>query len=435
VELDRIRPLPMSVRHASSDERGHASFPQVEPGLYRIALVQVDGYTYDPPDPQSSFFTPITVAEGAAVQAGTVAVTPLGTIQGTVTDEMGEPVVGANVAALRYQYINGDRTLRISPPDTSGTTDTRGQYTIRALLPGRYYVRVAVSSYLKTAEAARAASLGLAPVYYPNADALSGALRVEVSPGAATPLIDFRLRPSPTFHLRGTVSGNLGADPVAYVEIQSCTSGLRGDGVIMAAAIVHADGGFDAERIPPGTYCLTFDQRRSVTDMVSFASEVVTVVDRDIERIRLAAAPPPDVSGVVTLEDGASLRMPFSVNLRPVTLSGIPASIARIDQTNGTFRFDKVLPVLPIDYKVVVNVLPGGYIKSMKFGGRDVTDGNVNTSGNGRLEIQVAAARGRLKGTVDFGSGKAVDRVRVTLAPDGASRNRTDLIRTVFAND
>src|SRR5579863_2381688 len=54
IELDRIRPLPLSVRHASSDEHGQAKFPQVEPGLYWIASIHVDGYTYDPPDTRSS---------------------------------------------------------------------------------------------------------------------------------------------------------------------------------------------------------------------------------------------------------------------------------------------------------------------------------------------------------------------------------------------
>jgi hypothetical protein len=389
VELDRIGSPPLSVRHATSDEHGRAHFPQVEPGVYRIASVQVSGYTYDPPDTRSSSFTPIVVAEGAIVQAGTITVIPLGAIQGTVTDEMGEPVVGANVVALRFQYLNGERTVRLSGPDTSGTTDVGGQYTIRALVPERYYVRASVSSYLKIAEAARAASLGLAPVYYPNTGSLPGAVRIAVDPGVETQAIDFRLRSSATFHLRGTVSGNLGGERVASVIVQSRTPGLRGDEIVIAAPSVHADGAFDAERIPPGTYCLTFEGHNG-TEVVSFATEAVTVFDRDVENLRLAAIHPPDVSGVVTLEEGASLRMPFSVNLRPVMgLAGVVGSTAGVDQTTGTFRFDRKLSVLPTDYKLVVGVSLGGYIKSMKFGGRDVTDGNINVSGGGRLEIQI----------------------------------------------
>jgi hypothetical protein len=47
---------------------------------------------------------------------------------------------------------------------------------------------------------------------------------------------------------------------------------------------------------------------------------------------------------------------------------------------------------------------------------------------------QIGAARDRLKGRVDFGSGKAVEGMRVTLAPDGPLSGRADLIRTVFTN-
>jgi hypothetical protein len=35
---------------------------------------------------------------------------------------------------------------------------------------------------------------------------------------------------------------------------------------------------------------------------------------------------------------------------------------------------------------------------------------------------------------VDFGSGKPVNGMRITLAPDGPLSNRTDLIRTIFTN-
>ncbi len=123
--------------------------------------------------------------------------------------------------------FNGERMLQATGRDTSGTTDARGQYTIRAVLPGRYYVRVSVSAYQKAAEAARA-SVGLAPVYYPNAAALSGAVSVEVSAGTATDAIDFRLRPTAGFHLRGTASGNLG-DGVHVVTVHALHPGLSDD--------------------------------------------------------------------------------------------------------------------------------------------------------------------------------------------------------------
>jgi cytoskeletal protein CcmA (bactofilin family) len=142
-----------------------------------------------------------------------------------------------------------------------------------------------------------------------------------------------------------------------------------------------------------------------------------------------------EVSGAVTLEEGASLRMPAFVNFRPVTLFGIPGSMARVDESSGALQFGGKLAIVPREYKLVLSVPAGGYIKSMKFGGREVADGIVSISGSGKLEIEIGAARGHLNGRVDFGPGNAAEAVRVTLAPDGALSNRTDLIKTVFTNE
>jgi hypothetical protein len=396
---------------------------------------QVDGYTYNPPETLSPSFTPITVEEGAVVQAGNVAVVPFGAIQGTVTDEMGEPVVGAEVTALSYSYLNGLKTLMAPARVTPGTTDARGQYRISAVLPGRYLVRVSVASFRRlgaTPASATPASMVFAPVYYPNADAASRAVRIEVYPAGATPPVNFRLRPSATYHLRGSVFGIPDKTRVSTVEIPSCTPGVSEDPAFRTVATLQADGAFDAEGVPPGTYCLTF-QGSNGKEFTSYAREVVTVINRDIEGIRLAAAPLLDLPGVVTLEEGASLRMPASLAPRPATLLTDLPSMGRVDGTNGAFR---LVGVRPVDYKLAVSsVPPGGYIKSMKFGGRDVTDGNINPSGGGTLVIQIGAARCGLTGRVDFGSGKPVNGMRVTLAPDGALSDRIDLIRTVFAND
>jgi hypothetical protein len=430
VELDRISPPPSSVRHATSDEHGHASFPQVEPGKYRIALIQVAGYTYDPPDTLSSSFTPITVEEGAVVQAGNVAVVPLGAIQGTVTDEMGEPVVGAEVTVLRFSYLAGLKTLAAPAQAAPGTTDARGRYRTSAVLPGRYYVRVSVASFRRLGAAP--ASMVFAPVYYPNAEAASRAVRIEVYPGAGTPPVNFRLRPTDTFHLRGSVVGISDKLRPRVIEIASCTPGIREDPALVTATALRADGSFDAEGVPRGTYCLTF-QGLSGNELTSYAMEVVTVINRDIENIRLAAALPLDIPGVVTLEEGAALKRPASVQLRPATQITVPSSTGSVDGTNGAFR---LVGVRPADYKLAVTSVPtGGYIKSMEFGGVDVSDGKINPSGGGTLMIQIGAARCSLTGRVDFGSGQAIRGMRVTLAPDGALSDRIDLIRTVFAND
>ena len=169
----------------------------------------------------------------------------------------------------------------------------------------------------------------------------------------------------------------------------------------------------------------------NAADPSSSASRTVTVIDRDLDGILLAAAPLIDLQGVVILETGASLRMPTSVDAKPSTVFAVPPATSPVDKNDGTFR---LAGLRAADYKLAVSPVPGGYITSIQFGGRDVMDGNINSSGSGTLVIRIAAGRGRLSGKVDFGSGKPIEGMRVTLAPDGPLSDRTDLIRTVFTN-
>jgi hypothetical protein len=424
-----------STYHARSDAFGHVSFPRVEPGRYRILSVQVDGYGYVP-DATSSTHVPIVVAESAAANVGTVAVTPLGMIRGAVTDEAGRPIIGAEVVALRYVSVGGVRGLVATTHDKSGITDGQGQYRIHHLAAGRYYVRVSLPpDNPKTPGATRASTppVAFAPVYYPNANVLSLALRIDVPLGTEAQNIDFRLRPGATFHMRGSVSG-LADRARALATVRSHTPGVSIDGAFLSVVTVQADGAFDVPSIPPGEYILSLEERDR-TGTASFAIHEFTVIDRDLEGIRLTAVPPTDIWGMVKLdENGASLQMPNSVSLRPadVLLGAIP--MGSVDKTNGTFR---LAGLLPIDYRLnVSSVRTGSYIKSIKLGSRDISGGKFNIAqGSGTLLVEIGVARGRLNGRVDFGIEKPPGGIRVTVAPDGPLGDRADLTQSVFTNE
>jgi hypothetical protein len=64
-----------------------------------------------------------------------------GVISGIVSDEAGEPVVGATVRVLR-RAANGPGGERRYLPGTETTTDDRGQYRLTALTPGQFLVTV-----------------------------------------------------------------------------------------------------------------------------------------------------------------------------------------------------------------------------------------------------------------------------------------------------
>src|SRR5215472_5857183 len=59
-------------------------------------------------------------------------------ITGRVVDELGEPVADVQVAAMRYQYVQGQRRL-VTGGRTSSTNDI-GEFRIFALAPGQYVI-------------------------------------------------------------------------------------------------------------------------------------------------------------------------------------------------------------------------------------------------------------------------------------------------------
>ena len=63
-------------------------------------------------------------------------------ITGRLTDDLGEPYVGATVQALRRTFVTGRSQFTVT---TSAPTDDRGVYRIAGLTPGEYLVCVAAS--------------------------------------------------------------------------------------------------------------------------------------------------------------------------------------------------------------------------------------------------------------------------------------------------
>ncbi|HYR41601.1 MAG TPA: carboxypeptidase-like regulatory domain-containing protein, partial [Terriglobia bacterium] len=103
-----------------------------------------------------------------------VALNPTGAISGGIFDEFGEPVIGAEVRAMKSLYQHGGRVL---VPMQSTVTDDRGEYRLFWLSPGRYFVSaigpqmsVGITTVLNDARSDffSAYGLSLPGFYYPN---------------------------------------------------------------------------------------------------------------------------------------------------------------------------------------------------------------------------------------------------------------------------
>src|SRR5207302_9158669 len=81
--------------------------------------------------------TPLQLTDGQELKGVDFSLPRGGAIAGRILDEDGEPMPGASVRVMRYQYQQGDRRLVQAG---GGQTDDKGQYRVWGLMPGDYYV-------------------------------------------------------------------------------------------------------------------------------------------------------------------------------------------------------------------------------------------------------------------------------------------------------
>lgn len=140
VSLEAGLPGPNEVlRVATSDD-----------GSFRIAeAVNFDEWTLraKTPAPLAELVMGgVEVVEGQETDLGIIYVTPAYEVPGFVVDDLGEPVAGATVRALRpraggssMDFLRLIRELPMKPPSVdAATTDAQGAFTLTKLPPGRY---------------------------------------------------------------------------------------------------------------------------------------------------------------------------------------------------------------------------------------------------------------------------------------------------------
>jgi hypothetical protein len=237
-----------------------------------------------------------------------------GVISGIVSDEAGEPVVGATVRVLR-RAANGPGGERRYLPGTETTTDDRGQYRLTALTPGQFLVTVPqtqvtvpasiIDTYLEGVAARGAAAAGSQLIdlmtsasalpsagggvriddlllqssgngrlltippptpgrvsVYPTTVYATGAgtpqVEIAVGPGEERRGVDITLTPSRGVRVSGQVTVDGAGVPNAAVRLVALTarSIQIENGYEAAATMTGADGAFTLLGVTPGQYVL-----------------------------------------------------------------------------------------------------------------------------------------------------------------------------------
>src|SRR5262249_46543445 len=134
------------------DDRGAFRFATLGPGRYTL-LASKAGFvsvSYGQKRPGSGRSTAaVVLTDGQRLDNLTMVMPRSGALSGVVTDEFGDPLLGAQVRALRYVMQSGRRTLTVA---ATAQSDDRGAYRLFDLAPGDYVVTVAGKSDRSAAE-------------------------------------------------------------------------------------------------------------------------------------------------------------------------------------------------------------------------------------------------------------------------------------------
>jgi protocatechuate 3,4-dioxygenase beta subunit len=407
-------------RAVMTDEDGRYNVANLPAGRFTISVSKPGFITvaYGQRRPGRSG-RPLPVADGQRVRSLDFRMPRGSVVTGHVFDEDGEPLLGAQVRALRYYFVQGERRLVSTG---AGVTDDRGEFRIFGLVPGTYYVAASFRPSEPFARATVAVAAGdaaagtapaqFAPTYFPGVTNAADATPITVGLQAEAPSIDFGLQLVPAARVSGAVTGPEGAPASGgSVTLSPDDAAMAGQSLgANYSSSIRTDGSFLIQNVPPGRYAALARGPGARGRDLLFAVQSVVVSGSDVPGVNLTLTTGSTISGTVSFDGGASASGDLSrlrVALSLLSSLPIPVPSASGVLVDGTFTLS---PVVAGSYLVRVSGLPqGSSLKNVSYGGRDVADYpfDVRVGQNiGGLAVVITNRATEITGTVPDSEGQ-----------------------------
>lgn len=381
----------------------------------------------------------VILADGETRDGLTLRFIHSGSVAGKVLDADGDPVVAANVSLMRAGRNLGDRIL---VNYRNAATNDRGDYQIRNVDPGQYYL---VTNSMQTIPGRQGQAY--ARQFYGGARESKDASPMNIRGGESLTGFDFHVPAEPLVRLRGQitgipadaietaqrpVAGGLGiARPLAAGRVSIMLT-LFDDGEPrwrQGTATQAPDHRFEMGGLQAGRYRLEASVQGK--DRMYSASQVVDV-GQGSEEVILNLTPALDVKGHLRLEgQGAPALTSFNVALTRQGI-GMQNSSTRVG-ADGSFTLSGVPPG---ELELAVNPLPrGGFLKSAMLGDADIrfTRLEIAQHKDAELNIVVSMNSAKVEGEIDA-AGADSTRAGILLAPFGALHNFARFFYNVVAD-
>jgi protocatechuate 3,4-dioxygenase beta subunit len=422
-----------------SEADGHFQFRGIIPGQYRL---RVERNNYVKREYGQRTVTgpgaTLTLRDGQEMKDLLFRLIPSATIAGRVEDEDGEPISWAHVTALRSSYSNGKRTFTTA---AANSTNDLGEYRLFGLPPGRYFISATYhpgavhGGFDEDFDYNGADSLkeNYVLTYYPGTYDATKAQSITVKSGEEIPSMDFMMRPTAVYVVRGRVVNtipNPKHEERAMVFVTPRAGAIQSDSVTFGPNNgTKKDGTFELPGVAPGAY--TIEAMINDTEGEHAVTQSIDVGEADVEGIQLVISKGFSVSGHVrwdgtpgNVED--SLYLIGRVDGQSNAMAG---GYARVDR-DGSFVWNRLSDsAMRINVEGLNN---SGYVKAADYGGVDVLEQGFTprAGSNATLEFTLSARGAQVEGTATDENGLPVVGVWVVLVPDEKHRDRHDLYRT-----
>ncbi len=406
---------PVSGRSVQTDANGQFELAHLPAGSYTIYVEPMTGFLR----PREPAFA--TLVEGGTAQV-TIRLARAGAIEGRVLDENGEPVLGAQVHAVRRINIAG--YLKVEGAGGWGMTDDRGAFRIFNVPPGEYYV---VAAYRpRPRDIDPKPRLGFTNTYHPNVLTLDHARPILVRAGRDTRGVDvtFATRRLVRVFVRAVNSQGAPLGKGAWLHL------TRRDGIDLPTSTqsvnVPQDGTFVFDDVTPGDYYLIVS---SGYGRAEAAYLNVTVANEDLS-LDVQTNTGASVSGRVTVdgrplgdEASSSPRNVIVSANRPVGQYGFSYAEVPLAGVRDTDRFE----LRGLRGPMVLNgEIAGGMLVSIRRGGEDIAGKTLTFAGTENIDdvvIEFTTRTARVDVTVTgTRAPDATERVLVVLFADDPSR-------------
>ena len=269
-------------------------------------------------------------------------------------------------------------------------TNDVGEYRIYDLSPGRYYLKAAPQQMMGGRSDT---DQSFASAYYPGPPDAAAAAPVDIGAGQQLRGMDLTLRPLRVANIRGHIA-NPGSNPmVGLISFQD-----GGGSTSTNTSVENPDGKFELRGVTPGPYVLT--AQGTIGGQHYSAHVPIQVGTADMEGFELHLLPPVEITGQIRIEGKTSDKL----SQMDVVLEGEGRSVesaAGGTKEDGAFTLEGLEPGV---YQISVNAPEDLYLKSVRWGERDVMQSGLDlTQGGagGGLIVVMSANRGQVEGVVE----------------------------------